>query len=271
MSLSPARKLLVAAVCGSVLAGVAVADSGGATASDTVTETSVATTVDTVVDTSVATTPAAVDILPPDEPWSGLTRGEWDARKWQWMLSMPEDVNPYFDATGDRCGYGQSGPVFFLPGTAVGEAAGGEPFTCVIAEGTAIYVRVAGTECSTLEPPPFFGRNEDELRACATADLDGVTNYQARINGQDVADLDAYRIGSPLFTLIYPENNIVGVEPGVAQAVSESYSFIIAPPPPGQYEIASTARYAGEPATRPTATVTIIVEAPQLIEPPPTT
>jgi hypothetical protein len=154
---------------------------------------------------------------------------------------------------------------------AVGEAAGGEPFTCVIAEGTAIYVRVAGTECSTLEPPPFFGRNEDELRACATADLDGVTNYQARINGQDVADLDAYRIGSPLFTLIYPENNIVGVEPGVAQAVSESYSFIIAPPPPGQYEIASTARYAGEPATRPTATVTIIVEAPQLIEPPPTT
>jgi hypothetical protein len=116
MSLSPARKLLVAAVCGSVLAGVAVADSGGATASDTVTETSVATTVDTVVDTSVATTPAAVDILPPDEPWSGLTRGEWDARKWQWMLSMPEDVNPYFDATVIAAGTDSPGPSSSCPG-----------------------------------------------------------------------------------------------------------------------------------------------------------
>ena len=111
---------------------------------------------------------------------------------------------------------------FFLAGTAVGEAASGEPFTCVIAEGTAIYVTVAGTACSTLSSPPFFGRNEDELRACATADINGVTDYQARVNGQEVDGLDAYRIGSPLFTLTYPENNIFGVEPGVAQAVSES-------------------------------------------------
>ena len=57
------------------------------------------------------------------------------------------------------------------------------------------------------------------------------------VNGQDVADLDAYRTGSPLFTLTFPEDNLFGVEPGVAQAVSEAYSFIIAPPPPGEYEI----------------------------------
>ena len=79
--------------------------------------------------------------------------------------------------------------------------------------------------------------------------IDGVTDYQARINGQDVGDLDAYRIASPLFTLTFPENNIFGVEPGVAQAVSEAYSFIIAPPPPGEYEIAWTTSYPGEPVT----------------------
>ena len=43
----------------------------------------------------------AVEILPPDESWAGLTRGELDARFWQWNMSMPEDVNPYFD--DDRC------------------------------------------------------------------------------------------------------------------------------------------------------------------------
>src|SRR6266508_3967483 len=234
MSVDRSRISVAAVVSASVLAGLAVAESGGAATSDTVTETSVAATPVTVpetsvaatVDTGVATTPdmVALEILPPEEPWAGLTRGEWDARFWQWLLSMPEDVNPMFEATGERCGYGQHGPVFFLPGPF--EA--GPPYRCVIAEGTAIYVPVAGAECSTVEPP--FGRTEEELRACATAALDEVTDYQARVNGADVVELDAYRIGSPLFTVNFPETNFFGVEPGVAQAVSECYSFIIAPP-----------------------------------------
>ena len=53
--------------------------------------------------------------------------------------SMPEDVNPSFDLTGERCGYGQSGPVFFLPGNTGEEAL---DFRCVVAEGTALYVSV---------------------------------------------------------------------------------------------------------------------------------
>jgi hypothetical protein len=102
-----------------------------------------------------------VEILPPDEPWAGATRGEWDAR---W---------------------------------------------------------------------------------CATATLNFATDYQARINGQDVADLDIYRTGSPLFTLTFADDNIFGVEPGVAQSVSEAYSFVIAPPPSGQYEVAVSTMLAG--------------------------
>ena len=95
----------------------------------------------------------------PDEGWAGLTRGEWDARWWQWGATMPEDVHPAYDMTGDeRCGYGQSGPVFFMPG---GPAVG-LPFRGVVAEGIAILVDVASAECSTVEPPPFSGRTEDE-------------------------------------------------------------------------------------------------------------
>jgi hypothetical protein len=136
----------------------------------------------------------------------------------------------------------------------------------VVAEGTAIYVS-AGGECSTVEPPPFFGRTEDELRACVTAAMEGSIPFGARINGQDVGDLGAYRISTPLFTLNFPENNIFGVEPGVAQAVGEAYSFIIAPPPPGEYEIVLFPP--GEPET-PFGIFTLIVEAPEVIEPPTT-
>jgi Pectinacetylesterase len=245
MSLLRCCCVLSAEMCSSLLSGVAVGE------------------------TSVATAPveSAVEILPPEEPWAGLTRGEWDARWWQWAVSMPDEINPNFDTSGERCGYGQSGPVFFLPGNVIGE----EPaeITCVVAAGTAIYVNVAGTECSTVEPPPFFGRTEAELRACATETLNRATDYQARVDGQDVADLDAYRTESPLFTLTFADDNTFGVEPGVAQSVSEAYSFIIAPLPPGEYEIAVSTMFAGAPAPFAT-TATVIVEAPHVIEAAPT-
>ena len=170
---------------------------------------------------------------------------------------MPEEINPNFDASGERCGFGQSGPVFFLPGNVVGE--GSAAITCVVAAGTAIYVNVVGSECSTVEAPPYFGRTEDELRACANATLDELPEYQARINGQQVADLDAYRTESPLFTLTFAEDNIFGVDAGVAQSVSASYSLIIAPPPPGQYEIATSGALGD-------TTATVIVEAPHVID-----
>ena len=125
---------------------------------------------------------------------------------------MPEDVSPWFDTTDERCGYGQSGPVFFVLGW--------PPLTCVVAEGTAIYVRLTGPECSTVEPPPWFGRTEEELRACANSGLDEeASELQASVNGHDVANLDAYRTTSPLFTVTFPEDNVIDVDPGVANAV----------------------------------------------------
>ncbi len=68
-----------------------------------------------------------------------------------------------------------------------------------------------------------------------------------------------------MFTITLPESNVLGLEPGVAQAVSDGYSFIIAPPPPGTYEIATSAMYSVGPFAN---TVTLIVEAPRVVEPP---
>ena len=55
-----------------------------------------------------------------------------------------------------------------------------------------------------------------------------------------------------------------------AQAAGVAYSFIIAPPPAGELEIAWSIQFAGKPEPDFT-TVNLIVEAPQVIEAPPTT
>ena len=287
MSLRRACILFAAGVSSSLLAGFAVAGSSSATTSDTVTESSevvsdmvgetgVTPTSGATDDAGVATTPeaAAVEILPPDESWGGATLGEWGARWWQWTHSMPDAVNPNLDRTGEHCGYGQSGPVFLLPANFVGATPLESP--CVVAEGTAIYVFVAGTQCSNVEEPPFFGGTEEELRACAEAHppssvsgADELTSYEARVNGQQVADLEAYRTVTPLFTLTFADDNLLGVEPGVAQAMSLDYGFIIAPPPPGEYVIDISTTIAGQPALA--YTITVMVEAPQAIESPPIT
>ena len=118
---------------------------------------------------------------------------------------------------------------------------------------------MATVECSTVEPPPFFG--------VGRSDMDLVTDVSARVNGVDIANLDTYRTASPLFTLTFPDNNIFGVESGVAQAVSEGYSFVIAPPPPGSYEITWLVSYPDGPLG---GSATVVVEAPQVVEPPTT-
>jgi hypothetical protein len=46
----------------------------------------------------------------------GLSYGEWSARWWQWILSIPTQMNPNLDSTGAHCAEGQSGHVWFLPG-----------------------------------------------------------------------------------------------------------------------------------------------------------
>jgi hypothetical protein len=122
---------------------------------------------------------------------------------------------------------------------------------------------VGGASCSTVEPPPYFGRDEAELQACAAAQAYTVPHTIA-INGQQLPDLQAYRTTSPLFTLSLSADNLFGVPPGVALAVMEGNSIIIAPPAPGEYEITLTADFDGEVLP---GTTRVIVTAPQVIEP----
>ena len=122
----------------------------------------------------------------------GLTRDECKLAGGSGESSLPEDVNPQNDSTGQACGYGQSGPVFFLPGSG----------PCVVPEGTAITWSQPAQRARPSSQLPFFGRNEEELRACTTAEIDGVTNLHAVVDGREIRDLELYRVASPLFTVV---------------------------------------------------------------------
>jgi len=206
-----------------------------------------------------------VTILGPDASFGGATLGEWMARQWQWTISLPPEISPAVNVTGPGCGYGQSGPVFFLPGSFSPDPL---MMTCVVPEGVAILVPLGGAECSTVEPPPFFGRDEDELRTCAAAvtGADPLAYQTVSINGQEVPNLESYRSVSPAFPLTFSEGNVFGVPAGVALSVSDAYGFLMAPPAPGAYDLVITTDIDPDKPDS-VSTYHLIVEAPQIIEP----
>ena len=185
-----------------------------------------------------ATPVAAGVVLPPDAEVDGLDLAGWSVRSWQWFFSLPQDVNPFFDATGEICGYGQSGPVFFLAG-----AEGSLERSCVVPEGAYVFVPLLGSECSTVEPPPFFGRDEAELRACASNAVDmaeGAVDMSAMrltVDGETIADLSRYRAATPRFALWLPDDNLLGSDQRVADSVADGYQVMLSPLSEGEHEL----------------------------------
>jgi hypothetical protein len=185
-----------------------------------------------------ATPETAGAVLLPDAEVAGLDLAEWSTRSWQWFFSLPQAVNPYFDESGESCGYGQSGPVFFLAG-----AERSLERLCVVPEGAYVFVPLLGSECSTVEPPPFFGRDEAQLRACArnaVAMAEGafdMTAMRLTVDGETIADLSPYRVATPRFALWLPDDNLLGSEQRVADSVADGYQVMLSPLGEGEHEL----------------------------------
>ena len=170
----------------------------------------------------------------------GLGLGEWSARNYQWQYSFPLSVNPASDTTGERCGFGQSGPVFFLA-TAVESVVR----SCTVPLGATVFVPLIGSECSTAEPPPWHGDDEAELRTCAQTMHDNVppellAQIELTVDGEALADMDSYRALTPAFELNLPPDNLLGVDAGIALAVADGYQALLAPLSEGEHEIVAS-------------------------------
>ena len=184
--------------------------------------------------TPIAGTDLGEPVLPPDAPAYGLTHAAWIARFAQWAHSLPAAIHPVGDATGELCGLGQHGPVFFLAQAGDQEAI---ERTCTVPAGTALLLPLLTASCTTVEPPPFHGRDEAALRACTEAWFATAVELTAVVDGVDIPDLERYRVQSDLFSVALPVGNVLGVEPAVTQGVADGYWLLLAPLPVGEHEL----------------------------------
>lgn len=164
----------------------------------------------------------------PDSKPYGKTYGEWTAEWWKWFISIPTDRNPIADPTGERCGEGQNGPVWFL----VSSGGGKTERSCPIPAGKAILASAINVECSFTEDDSL--KTEDDLRACANNDQDLVTQHEAKLEG---SELEVSRVESPLFDVTFPDDNIFAAPSGPSQSVSDGYWVFLKPLAPGEHEL----------------------------------
>lgn len=167
----------------------------------------------------------------------GSTYGEWSARWWQWLLSIPAAVNPNLDSSGDQCKQGQQDDVWFLAGNFGGTVIR----TCTIPAGKPIFLPLI----NTVSFKPNGKETLLELRALAAGFIDtvNVSQLTCTIDGKAVVpDLSKFRVRSPSFTVLAPSGGILPpgqlTLPGNSDSiVSDGYWLLLNPLKAGSHTI----------------------------------
>jgi hypothetical protein len=171
----------------------------------------------TVVALGVAAAPAA---SVPNKKLGGTLGALWDT-----VLETPTPQNPF--TGGDPCvDLGGVVAPFAAPGTL--------SLMCTVKPGTKLFITAWSSECSTVEPPPFFGRNEAELRACARAADAEITRHEITVDGRPVP---VSEVESGLLTIDLPADNILGVPAQQAFSVAHGWVALVHPLTPGTHRI----------------------------------
>jgi hypothetical protein len=149
-------------------------------------------------------------VIPPNARFRGLTYGEWEARYWQAAFALPVVDGDHPLISGGTF-EGENGVLFLA--APVGSSV---TINLTIPPGTPLFVPVITVECSEIEPDPFHGDDETELRTCANGHIDNTSGLFAEIDGRPVNNLDTFRVESPLFRFgPLPANNVLPICCGV--------------------------------------------------------
>jgi hypothetical protein len=191
-------------------------------------------------------------ILPIGSTPYGMTYGEWGDAWWQWVMSIPADINPVADPTGECAAVGQSGPVWFLAGT----YGGAVERTITIPAGKALFFPIYNAlwiNVPELGDNPWSAEQEAMIRETLAGWVDafGPNDLTCEIDGQPVADILAYRCPTPTggaFMVDLPENDVWGLGtlglplPGTyGPSIEDGIYLMVAPFSKGQHTIHFTA------------------------------
>jgi hypothetical protein len=193
---------------------------------------------------------AAFALMMPEKPASSdpgnVPPGQiptFTAEWWQWAYSFSNSQSPLNDPTGERCMFGQHGPLWFL----AGNQNANEPRSCSVPEGATLLFPIINTS-------NFFVKNEcgngpdkptlKELRKEVAAFIDPVDPRPlfADIDNNSIKNL-IQRVQSVAFPVALPDDNLCDfpgsfVAPGIySPTVDDGYYILLRPLPPGQYTL----------------------------------
>jgi hypothetical protein len=176
----------------------------------------------------------SIQIFGPEEKPYGLAYEDHAKNWWKWLLSMPIDINPTNDKTGDRCINGQqnsNSSLFYLAG------GGGGLFerTCEVPYGKGILMPLMVVEVSDKEAPQA---TLEDLKKIAKNDQDHVTSLYIKLNDKEYKyqDLIKYRINTTdIFEVFFPKNAMYGVSEGPSKASADGFYIITKPLPKGEH------------------------------------
>jgi hypothetical protein len=140
-------------------------------------------------------------ILPPNSNPFGKSYAEWAAEWWKYALSLPAASSPLTDPTGANCGVGQSGPVFFLVGTADGSTVVRDQ--CEVPVGKAIFFPAINFICAV----PEDGNTPSEIRDLCSWATDFIDLARVTVDGTETDVFKDYRFPTPFFPFYGAVNN----------------------------------------------------------------
>jgi hypothetical protein len=183
-------------------------------------------------------------VVPPNSNEFGNPYGEWSARWWQWLLSIPEATNPNLGEGNVDCALAQTGPVWFLAGTFGGPAVT-RNCTKPIPSGRDLLLTPLAGVFGELGPGPVSdcpgGPNQcdiQQIRALAAANVDNPQLLEVSVDGTRVPNVAQYRVTSPVFSAFLPDGAIAAIPKGLhGPLVSDGYFLLLQAPSPGAHTI----------------------------------
>ena len=119
----------------------------------------------------------------------GLTQEQHIQNFWKWVISLPEDQNPWDDPSGKNCAKGQVGTnssVFYLSGNGGGTS----ERVCTVPADKGLLIPVMVVEISDKEYP---GATVADLASSAKQDQNSVNSLYLKIDDKEYGLLLVFR------------------------------------------------------------------------------
>jgi hypothetical protein len=177
----------------------------------------------------------SVNTFSPENKPYGLSYEQHVKNFWRWIISIPQDKNPWDDQTGENCAIGQletNASVFYLSGNGGGKS----DRVCKVPAGKGLFIPVSPFEISDKEAP---NASIEDLHKIAKKDQDSVTSLYLKIGDKEYSrqDLEKYRTPTEDFEVVFPNNAIFGATEGSSKTVANGYYVITEPLEKGNYTI----------------------------------